>query len=74
MSIKAIHFSLTSLCYPYSATFVISRFDAEEPITHGVEVNSHCEINIDVAEVGASSWVLKTEEEAQTKISGKKWI
>ena len=29
-----------------------------------------CEISVDVANVGSDSWSLKTEEDAQTKISG----
>ena len=47
------------------------RFDDEEPITHGVETLNHCEINVDVADVRAGSWQLKSEKDAHEKMSGK---
>ena len=42
-----------------------------EPITHGVETLNLCEISVDVAKVGCGSWALKTDEDAQAKISGE---
>ena len=50
--------------------YIANRFDPKEDITHGVETMNLCEISVDVADVGSDSWSLKTEEDAQTKMSG----
>ena len=49
---------------------VANRFDPHEAITHGVETVNLCEISVDVADVGSDSWSLKTEKDAQAKMSG----
>ena len=50
--------------------YIANRFDPKEDITHGVETMNLCEISVDVANVGSDSWSLKTEKDAQTKMSG----
>ena len=48
----------------------VGRFDPGEAETDGVETLNHCEINVDVAEIGAGSWKLKSEQDAHEKMSG----
>ena len=48
----------------------MSSFDPKEAETDGVETRNHCEINVDVAEMGSECWTLKSEKDAHTQIAG----